>query len=252
MSGMYEDLAEIYERAGFTRFSRQMAPRVAELIRQRKPGTRRVCDLACGTGDAAVHLAREGFEMVGLDASARMLAQARAKGAAAGVQVQWLHADARDFVLPRPVDVVTCMYDALNYLLREEDLAAAFRCVRAGLQPGGLFIFDMNTRSGLAEAWGTDERVETPDDDLCVIWQSSYDHETEVNTVVLTAFVREGPGLFRRIREVHRERGHAVERVRALLGEAGLRVVALGDLDMHPLQPDSARFLAVAERPREG
>ncbi len=249
MAGMYEELAEIYERAGFARFSRQMAPHMAGLIRQRAPSAHRICDLACGTGEAAVHLAQQGFDVVGLDASARMLAQARPKAEAAGVHVQWLQADARDFVLQRPVDVVTCMYDALNYLLTEDDLLSAFRAVQGCLQPGGLFIFDMNTRGGLAEKWGTDERVETPEEDLCVIWQSAYDHETDVNTVVLTAFVRERGGLFRRIREVHRERGYPVTRVRALLDAAGLRVVALGDVDLRPLQPDTDRFLCVAERP---
>ncbi len=247
---MYEELAEIYERAGFTRFSREMAPRVLELLRRFgvKPG--RVCDLACGTGDAAVILAQQGYEVLGIDVSARMLAQARSKGGEAGVHVQWLQADARDFVLPRPVDAVTCMYDALNYLLTEEDLASAFRCVHTCLNPGGLFIFDMNTRAKLAQEWGTSERIEEVDDDLFFTWQSSYDHEVEVNTVVLTAFVRQAGGLYRRIREVHRERGHPVARVRSLCEAAGLEVRALGDVDLQPLQSDSERFLCVAQRPR--
>ena len=249
MAGMYEELADIYERAGFTRFSREMAPRIAGLLRAQAPSARRICDLACGTGNAAVFLAQQGYEVIGLDSSARMLAQARPRGAAAGVQVQWLQADARNFVLQRPVDAVTCMYDALNYLLSDEDLAAAFRSVRDCLQPGGVFIFDMNTRAGLAEEWGTGERVETPDEDICVIWQTSYDHETDVNTLVLTAFVRQPDGLFRRILEVHRERGYPVARVRALLQEAGLEVVTLGDTELRPLRGDSERFLCVARRP---
>jgi SAM-dependent methyltransferase len=251
VAGIYEELAEIYERAGFTRFSRTMAPRVLELLR-RYGGwgqeVRRICDLACGTGEAAVYLAQRGYEVIGIDVSARMLAQARAKGEAAGVSVQWLQADARNFVLQRPVDAVTCMYDALNYMLTEEDLAAVFRCVRDCLAPGGLFLFDMNTRAGLAEEWGTGERVEAPDDDVMLIWQTSYDHETDVNTLVLTAFVRQPGGLYRRIREVHRERGYPVAQVRRLLGDAGLEVLAVGDIELRPLRGDTERFLCVARR----
>ncbi len=245
---MYEELAEIYERAGFTRFSREMAPRMAELLEQYGDGVRRVCDLACGTGDAAVHLAQCGYEVIGLDASARMLAQARAKSQAAGTPVQWLQADARDFMLQRPVNAVTCMYDALNYMLTEDDLAAVFRGVHDCLVPGGLFVFDMNTRAGLAEEWGTSERLEVPDDDLFLAWQTTYDHETDVNTLVLTAFLREPDGRYRRIREVHRERGYPVARVRALLESVGMQVRALGDVDLKPLRNDTERFLCVAVR----
>ncbi len=248
MAGMYEELAEIYERAGFTRFSREMAPRMAQLLERFGGRVHRVCDLACGTGDAAVHLAQHGYEVIGIDASARMLAQARAKGQGAGAEVQWLQADARDFVLQRPVDAITCMYDALNYMLTEQDLTAVFGCVHDCLVPGGLFVFDMNTRAGLADEWGNSERIETPDDDLFLTWQTTYDHETDVNTLVLTAFLRQPTGLYRRIREVHHERGYPVARVRALLEAKGFDVRALGDVELEPLQSDTERFLCVAAK----
>lgn len=248
MADMYEELAEIYERAGFTRFSREMAPRIVQLLQRFGTDVHRVCDLACGTGDAAVHLAQQGHEVIGIDASARMLAQARPKGQSAGVEVQWLQADARDFLLQRPVDAVTCMYDALNYMLSEQDLAAVFHCVRDCLVPGGLFVFDMNTRAGLAQEWGNSERIETPDDDLFLTWQTAYDHELDVNTLVLTAFLRQRQGLYRRIREVHRERGYPVARVRAVLEAQGFEIRALGDMDLEPLRGDTERFLCVAAR----
>ncbi len=248
MAGMYEELAEIYEQGGFTRFSLEMAPRVLGLLERYGRRPRRICDLACGTGDAAVFLARQGFDVLGIDASARMLAQARAKSEAAGVRVQWLQADARNFILQRPVEVVTCMYDALNYMLTEQELAAVFGCVHDCLQAGGLFIFDMNTRSGLAEEWGTGERIDSPNEDLFMVWQTAYDHETEVNTLVLTAFVRQTGGLYRRIREIHRERGYPVASVRELCEAAGLAVLEMGDMDLQPLTPASERLLCVAER----
>lgn len=245
---MYEDLAEIYERAGFTRFSHEMAPRIAgHLTRLGKPKGR-VCDLACGTGDAAIYLAQHGYEVIGIDVSARMLAEAQAKGRAAGVDVQWLQADARDFLTGRPMDAVTCMYDGLNYMLTREELAAVFAGVWRCLVPGGLFLFDMNTRAGLAEEWGTSERIEEPADDLLVTWQTRYDHETDVNTLVLNAFVRQRQGTYRRIREVHRERAYPVAVIRELLEAAGFSLLSLGDLELQPLESDSARLLCVAQK----
>lgn len=248
MAGIYEELAEIYERGGFTRFSREMAPRALRLFERSGRQVRRVCDVACGTGDAAVYMAQQGLEVIGLDASAQMLARARQNGEAAGVHVQWLQADARNFVLPRPVDAVTCMYDALNYMLTESELAAVFACVRDCLLPGGLFLFDMNTRAGLAEEWGTGDRIDTADDDLCILWQTAYDHESDVNTLVLTAYLREPDGRWRRIREVHRERAYPVARVRELLRAAGLEPREVGDLELQPLGPESSRLLCLAHR----
>lgn len=249
---VYQDLAEIYRRAGFTQFSRDLALRLPDIFDRFGREPHRICDLACGTGDAAIQLAREGYEVTGIDLSARMLAEARALGVAAGVQVQWLQADARAFVLQDPVDVVTCMFDALNYLLTEEELAAAFRCVHDCLRPGGLFLFDMNTRAGLIEEWGTSERIEAPEDGLLLLWQSSHDYEKDINSLTLTAFVREENGMYRRIREVHRERAYPVERVAALCAQAGLSVLTLGDMYLRPLTPTAPRLLCVAERARGG
>jgi SAM-dependent methyltransferase len=245
---MYEDLAEIYERAGFTRFSHEMAPRLAALLARFGKPRGRVCDLACGTGDAAIYLAQRGYALVGIDVSARMLAEAQAKGRAAGVEIQWLQADARDFLTGRPMDAVTCIYDGLNYMLSREELAAVFAGVSRCLVRGGLFLFDMNTRAGLAEEWGTSERIEEPADDLLVTWQTSYDHETDVNTLVLNAFVRQPGGAYRRIREVHRERAYPVAEIRGLLEEAGFQILALGDLELQPLRSESERLLCVAQR----
>lgn len=245
---MYEDLAEIYERAGFTRFSHEMAPRLADLlVRYGKPEGR-ICDLACGTGDAAIYLAQRGYGVVGIDVSARMLAEAQAKGRAAGVDIQWLQADARDFLTGRPMDAVTCIYDGLNYMRTPEDLAAVFASVHRCLVSEGLFLFDMNTRAGLAEEWGTSERVEEPADDLLLTWQTSYDHETDVNTLVLNAFVRTNRGTYRRIREVHRERAYPVAEIRELLERAGFAIRALGDLELRPLRSESERLLCVAQK----
>jgi SAM-dependent methyltransferase len=225
-----------------------VAARLPELFAQFGAAPRRICDLACGTGDAAVHLARRGYRVVGVDASPAMLEEARRLAEAVGVHVEWIQADARAFALPEPVDAVTCFFDALNYLETPKDLSAAFCRVAEALRPGGLFVFDMNTRAGLAEAWGSVDRVETPDEGLYVIWQSRHDYETDVNTVVLTAFVAEPDGRYRRIREVHRERAYPIAQVRELLGCAGLDVLALGDLQLEPLRPDASRFLCVARR----
>ena len=53
-----------------------------------------ILDLGCGTGRHAIALVREGYKVTGIDISAGMLEVARRKAAEAGVEVEWIQADA--------------------------------------------------------------------------------------------------------------------------------------------------------------
>lgn len=66
-------------------------------------------DIGCGTGRHAVEFAKRGFRVTGVDLSSGMLEQARAKAAAAGVDVEFVHADAREFVRQSAFDAAICL-----------------------------------------------------------------------------------------------------------------------------------------------
>jgi 2-polyprenyl-3-methyl-5-hydroxy-6-metoxy-1,4-benzoquinol methylase len=53
----------------------------------------RALDLGCGTGTQAVYLAKHGWQVTGVDAVERALAQARRRAEAAGVNVRWMDGD---------------------------------------------------------------------------------------------------------------------------------------------------------------
>jgi SAM-dependent methyltransferase len=123
------------------------------------------------------------------------------------------------FSLPCAVDLVTCLYDSLNYLLSEGTLKDAFRCVRRSLNPGGAFIFDMNTEYGLSTYWG-DRLVVKDNPGLTSIWRNHYDSRRRIASLRLTLFVPRG-SLYARIDEEHRERGYTPREVDSLLAESG-------------------------------
>jgi SAM-dependent methyltransferase len=156
----------------------------------------------------------------------------------------------RDFRLDEPADLVTCMYDSLNYLLEEADLLAAFRSAAAALRSGGLYVFDINTVYGLAEGWGTQHFVRQDSDDCFIVGCTAWDYETLTNTVTFHGFVRQGD-LWDRFVEAHTQRGYAVATIRALLEEAGLMVLAVldehGGEDEEP-GPQTGRVLVVARK----
>lgn len=104
----------------------------------------RALDVACGTGKSFMPLVRRGYDVTACDLSPAMAARARrrARGHRARVRV----ADMRRLpVLCEGADLVTCLDDAVNYLLDRDELRAALAGMRANLRPGGLLVFDVNT-----------------------------------------------------------------------------------------------------------
>ena len=170
MTEPYEVLATMYDSAGWGDFAEGMADRVLALAAEHDLGEiHHIVDVACGTGVAAAKFAAAGHRVTGVDRSPQMLAQARQRVAEAGLPgVTLVEADMRDFALDEPVDLVSCMYDSLNYLLEETDLLAAFRCAATALRSGGLYIFDMNTIFGLAEGWGSRDFIRWDSDDCSI------------------------------------------------------------------------------------
>ena len=96
-----------------------------------------VLDLGCGTGRVALHLARRGYPVVGVDLEPELLTTLVAR--AAGLPVQTLHADARDFELGRRLPLVLAPMQTLQLLDDAADRAACLRRVADHLEPGGRF-----------------------------------------------------------------------------------------------------------------
>ena len=253
MTEPYQVLATLYDAAGWGAFPEQMADRVLALAAEHGLGEiRRVVDVACGTGVAVARFAAAGYRVTGVDRSPQMLAQARRRVAEAGLQgVALIEADMRDFAVDEPADLVTCMYDSLNYLLEEADLAAAFRCAAAALRGGGLYIFDVNTIFGLVEQWGSRDYIHCDTDDWFIASRTRWDHERSIDTLVMHGFVRRGQW-WERFTETHVERGYPVARIRALLEQAGLAVLAVRDARAEGAAepgPETARVLVVTQKP---
>jgi SAM-dependent methyltransferase len=112
------------------------ADRIAALARQAMPGCRTVLDVACGTGEHARLLARQGFEVDGLDLSPAFLRIARARHPAG----RFFEADMSGFRLPGRYDVVLCLFSSIGYLTTIDRVTAALVCFRDHLSPGGVVV----------------------------------------------------------------------------------------------------------------
>lgn len=101
-----------------------------------------VLDLACGTGNHGLRLAQRGYAVTGVDRSAHMLAEYRAKAEAEGLQIPLFRQDLRRLRLESSFDLAICMFDAVGYLTENQDLCDFFTPLARQIQPGGLLLFD--------------------------------------------------------------------------------------------------------------
>jgi RimJ/RimL family protein N-acetyltransferase/SAM-dependent methyltransferase len=100
-------------------------------------------ELGCGTGQLTLALAADGIDVMGLDLSEAMLAQARRTAAERQVGVEWRHGDCRDFMIDRQFGFVFFPANSLLHLLDWRDLQSCLAQVRAHLKPGGAFAFEI-------------------------------------------------------------------------------------------------------------
>ena len=103
------------------------------------PAGQRVCDLACGQGRVARHLAGRGAQVVGIDLSAKLLAIARRHEQATPRGIEYLEADVRklDRVMDGSFDGVVCHMALMDIAELEPPILAVARM----LKPGGWFVW---------------------------------------------------------------------------------------------------------------
>ena len=186
---------------------------------------RKLLDLACGTGKCAILFAQRGFEVIGIDLSPDMLAQAINKVETKELNIKYLCQDMRNFKINNPVNIVVCLYDSLNYLLEKKDLEHTFSSVYTALEQGGGFIFDMNTEYAIHKVWGnrTSQRNEGG---IKSIWKSEYDPKTCINTLYITWTTKEN-GMKKKYHEIHRETFYTNDDIENLLKKVGFKEVAV-------------------------
>jgi len=139
----YEGLAKIWD--DYARGLQMDYPAfIKAMARSRRLSLRSALDLACGSGTLTARLAKVVPQVVGLDSSPAMLAEARSRySGVAGVQ--FISGDFRGFQLGQEFDVAVCAFNSPNYVADVNELGAVFRSVAAHLGPAGLFVFDTVT-----------------------------------------------------------------------------------------------------------
>ena len=208
-----------------------------------------VLELGCGTGKMARRLAAAGYDMIGIDNSEEMLQvakEAESLGAGGQPDILYLLQDMREFELYGTVRAVVSVCDSINYILEEEELGKVFGLVNNYLDPGGIFIFDLNTQYKYREVLGEAVFCENREEGS-FIWENFYDEERQLNQYDLTLFIQEEDKRYRKYEETHLQRGYGELQVKALLEQAGMEFVAMFDaFTREPVKETSERIYMIA------
>ena len=189
-----------------------------EILRREGLKPRTAVDLACGTGSVTAILARQGLDVTGVDLSEEMLTVAMEKVMDMEQPPRFICQPLQELYLPRGVDLAVCALDSLDYITDPADCEEAIRRVYKALNPGGIFIFDVNTPEKLRAMDG--QVFLDEDDDVYCIWRGEFDEQTNICSYGMDLFQRQGD-LWERSFEEHREYAYSQEQLTQYLKTAG-------------------------------
>lgn len=247
----YTYLADFYEKAGFTRFSEDLIPKIIMWAQQNDWIGRRIMDLGCGVGSAVVWLANQGFRVTGIDISNAMLVKAKLKAQTAGLGISWRQQDIRKLEYSDSTLDMVISLGTLNQMRSTQDMLAVFEHAYRVLLPDKLFIFDLQTIEGLAQRWGTNTHILFDNrQDLNIIARTLFSYET-LSTKMNFIIYHRTENNWQRLEETHLLLGYGIREITALLKKAGFGAIRVMDMGLRPLESEIGvqRALFAAHKP---
>ena len=217
-----------------------------QIMDAEKVSPRTAVDLACGTGSVALILAQEGLRVTAVDLSEEMLSVAQQKASALDHPPVFVCQPLQELYLPRGVDLAICALDSLDYITDPEDCQKAIHRIYKALNPGGIFIFDVNTPEKLRAMDG--QVFIDEDDDVFCVWRGEFDEATNICSYGMDLFQRQGKQWNRSFEE-HREYAYSQEQLTGYLKNAGFSHIRIyGDCRMEPPQSGEQRVYFSARK----
>lgn len=200
-------------------------------------------DLGCGTGKLTRIMNEKGYDMIGVDYSYEMLDIAKSLS---NESILYLMQDMREFELYGTVRGIYSACDCMNYILDEDELKEVFALANNYLDPGGLFVFDVNTPYKYYELLAENTFAENREEGS-FIWENYFDEEEQINEYDLTLYIKEEDGRYQRFQEAHYQKCYEIETIQKLLEEVGFEFVAAYDAyTKDPISEESEKVLFIA------
>ena len=218
----YGDFAEIYDELIYEDINYDsMCARVIDICNEEKITFNNYLDIACGTGNLTVRLAKNFKESFAVDLSEDMLREAFEKFKKEKIRCKIICQDMSKLSLNRKFDLITSALDSTNYIIDEDKLLNYFIRVKEHLSDNGLFIFDINSYYKLSNILGNNIYTYS-EEDVFYTWENVF--EEDLLSMYLTFFVKRD-NLYERFEEEHLEKAYTKEFIENKLEIAGLKVI---------------------------
>ncbi len=243
----YQGLAPIYDFVMRHVDYQGWVDYLEQIVSRLKPPGRRTLELACGTGNLTLELARRGYKVVGTDISEPMLEVARQKANLTDVPLSFRQMDMRHIDIAGHFDIVLCLYDSINYLMEKQDIEKTFRDVHSVLSPGGIFVFDICTEANSLRYFR--DRTEREKGKGVSYWRHSY--YLRPTRTQITEFRIRFDHQHKVFTELHRQRIYSLDEILQIVNHSALACVGFyDDRSFRPGSEDSDRIHFVLQKYR--
>ncbi|ASK63131.1 SAM-dependent methyltransferase [Virgibacillus phasianinus] len=246
----YQQMAKLYDKLMDGAPYDKWAEFTKKVLNQSEIPVSQIVDLGCGTGQLTTRLAKEGYQMIGVDYSVEMLSYAEQRASEKNLTVQWINQDLREMDGITDMDLVVSYCDVINYITSPDELDTVFGNVAKMLKETGLFIFDVHSLYHVKNDL-INQTFATVDDELSSIWFCSEGEETGEMFHDLTFFVSNDQDSYSRFDEFHHQKTFPIDKYCSLLEQNELKIKNIyGDFSVTDdgLQENTERIFFVAEK----
>lgn len=194
-----------------------------------KEPVRDVLDVACGTGNHAMILAKKGFNMYAQDMSADMLGLARKKAKSKNLKIKFMPArPMQSFSHKRKFDAVIAMFSSIDYVIGHNDFKSTLKNIRACLKNTGIFTFDFWNKSYVLKHYSPSRKRIFADGDKKVvrISKTNLDRGNSVAKIEYTCHYFDNGRKLHSINESHRMKFYGISEIKKILNECGFETLA--------------------------
>jgi SAM-dependent methyltransferase len=217
---------------------------VEKVLALTEPTGKAALDLCCGPGRCAIPLAEAGFEVTGVDRTGFLLEKARGHARRAGVKVEWVEADMRDFVRPEAFDLAISMFTSFGYFDDKREDLEVLGNILASLKPGGVCLIEAQGKERLARIFQPTTSAALPDGTKVVQRHEVFDDWTRIRNEWI--FIRKGHAKTFTFHHTI----YSGQELRDRMEKAGFADVMLyGSLDGNPYGTDAEALVAVGRKP---
>lgn len=212
--------------------------------------TKRILELACGTGILAIELAKNHYEVVALDLSEEMLAVASERANEADVSLQFVAGDMLDLSEVGQYQAITCFSDSLCYMKNRQEVQQVFDTVYSALEEEGIFLFDVHSTYQMETVF-PEYSYHYQTEEFAFLWDSYPGEKPFSIEHFLTFFIQDeiDENQFQRFDELHQERTYPLEQYKMMLENANFSEVRVyGDFTDEKPTEQTCRWFFVCQK----